>query len=222
MEVTKHFLARVVGLIVLPLLLYVTIFAVHVIVLNKRWVQWSFLKSHQITWNDKSWRIFSHQWTRWWFLQFSLSVTPNWEQPTQRIHAWVWVPNMMMQLPLLKFVHLWYFYLMWFFPSLILTSVLLYWCSPSIRLHHYSKEPPYSWWIFTLSLAPLPRGGRGKAAAGQIPTTNHRLFNLLYLNSFCHFRWRPTITRTITTCGLFRGKTIMNVNTLFKFVKMTQ
>lgn len=35
-EVTKHFLARVVGLIVLPLLLYVTIFAVHFIVLNKR------------------------------------------------------------------------------------------------------------------------------------------------------------------------------------------
>ncbi|XP_029688613.1 protein O-mannosyl-transferase 2 isoform X2 [Takifugu rubripes] len=35
MEVTKHFLARVVGLIVLPLLLYVAIFAVHFLVLNK-------------------------------------------------------------------------------------------------------------------------------------------------------------------------------------------
>lgn len=36
MEITKHFLARVVGLIVLPLLLYVAIFAVHFVVLNKR------------------------------------------------------------------------------------------------------------------------------------------------------------------------------------------
>lgn len=37
-EIAKHFLARVVGLIVLPLLLYVTIFAVHFVVLNKRCV----------------------------------------------------------------------------------------------------------------------------------------------------------------------------------------
>lgn len=37
-EIAKHFLARVVGLIALPLLLYVTIFAVHFVVLNKRWV----------------------------------------------------------------------------------------------------------------------------------------------------------------------------------------
>lgn len=35
-KVTKHFLARVLGLIVLPLLLYVTIFAVHFVVLSKR------------------------------------------------------------------------------------------------------------------------------------------------------------------------------------------
>lgn len=35
-EIAKHFTARVVGLIVLPLLLYVTIFAVHFVVLNKR------------------------------------------------------------------------------------------------------------------------------------------------------------------------------------------
>lgn len=37
-EIAKHFLARVVGLIVLPLLLYITIFAVHFVVLNKRCV----------------------------------------------------------------------------------------------------------------------------------------------------------------------------------------
>lgn len=37
-DVAKHFLARVVGLILLPLLLYVTIFAVHFVVLNKRCV----------------------------------------------------------------------------------------------------------------------------------------------------------------------------------------
>lgn len=37
-EVAKHFLARVVGLIVLPLLLYITIFAVHFVVLNQRCV----------------------------------------------------------------------------------------------------------------------------------------------------------------------------------------
>ncbi|KAF7201947.1 protein O-mannosyl-transferase 2 [Nothobranchius furzeri] len=35
MDVAKHFLARVVGLILLPLILYVTIFAVHFAVLNK-------------------------------------------------------------------------------------------------------------------------------------------------------------------------------------------
>lgn len=35
-EIGKHFLARVAGLIVLPLLLYVTIFAVHFVVLSKR------------------------------------------------------------------------------------------------------------------------------------------------------------------------------------------
>lgn len=127
----------------------------------------------------------------------------------------------MMQLCLLKFVHVWLLYLMLFSPCLIMTSILLSWCSLGIRLHHYSKEPPHSWWIFTLSLAPLPRGGRGKAAAGQITTTDHRLLeNLLYLNLFCDFRWRPTITRTITTCGLFRDKTIMDVNTLFKYVEM--
>lgn len=34
-EIAKHFLARVAGLIVLPLLLYITIFAVHFVVLNK-------------------------------------------------------------------------------------------------------------------------------------------------------------------------------------------
>lgn len=37
-EIGKHFLARVAGLIVLPLLLYITIFAVHFVVLNKRCV----------------------------------------------------------------------------------------------------------------------------------------------------------------------------------------
>lgn len=37
-EIGKHFLARVAGLIVLPLLLYITIFSVHFIVLNKRCV----------------------------------------------------------------------------------------------------------------------------------------------------------------------------------------
>jgi len=36
MEIAKHFLARVVGLILLPLFLYVTIFAIHFVVLNKR------------------------------------------------------------------------------------------------------------------------------------------------------------------------------------------
>ncbi|XP_036069729.1 protein O-mannosyl-transferase 2 [Oryzias melastigma] len=35
MDVSKHFLARVVGLILIPLFLYVTIFAVHFVVLNK-------------------------------------------------------------------------------------------------------------------------------------------------------------------------------------------
>lgn len=35
-DIAKHFMARVVGLIMLPLLLYVTIFAVHFVVLNKR------------------------------------------------------------------------------------------------------------------------------------------------------------------------------------------
>lgn len=35
-EITKHFLARVVGLILLPVFLYVTIFAIHFVVLNKR------------------------------------------------------------------------------------------------------------------------------------------------------------------------------------------
>uniref|UniRef100_A0A8C9XHF3 Protein O-mannosyl-transferase 2 n=1 Tax=Sander lucioperca TaxID=283035 RepID=A0A8C9XHF3_SANLU len=34
-EIAKHFLARVVGLILLPLFLYVTIFAIHFVVLNK-------------------------------------------------------------------------------------------------------------------------------------------------------------------------------------------
>ncbi|XP_056282897.1 protein O-mannosyl-transferase 2 isoform X2 [Pseudoliparis swirei] len=34
-EITKHFLARIVGLILVPLFLYVTIFAVHFVVLNK-------------------------------------------------------------------------------------------------------------------------------------------------------------------------------------------
>lgn len=76
-----------------------------------------------------------------------------------------------------------------FFPCLIMTSVLLSWRSPSIRLHRNSKEPPYSWWIFTLSLASLPGGGWSKAAAGQATTTNHQLLEkLLYLNSFCDFR----------------------------------
>lgn len=66
-----------------------------------------------------------------------------------------------------------------------MTSVLLSWRSLSIRFHHYGEEPPYSWWIFTLSLAPLPRGRRGKAAAGQTTTTNQWLFeNFLYLNPF--------------------------------------
>lgn len=35
-DIAKHFLARVVGLILLPLFLYITIFAVHFVVLNKR------------------------------------------------------------------------------------------------------------------------------------------------------------------------------------------
>ncbi len=35
-EIAKHFLARIFGLIVLPVFLYVTIFAVHFVVLNKR------------------------------------------------------------------------------------------------------------------------------------------------------------------------------------------
>lgn len=35
-DLVKHFLARIVGLILVPLFLYVTIFALHFVVLSKR------------------------------------------------------------------------------------------------------------------------------------------------------------------------------------------
>ena len=83
-------------LILLPLLLYVTIFAVNFVILNKRcaWLLY-YWYTHvtSLHHDDKSDHVFSHQWTRRWFLQFSLSVPSNWEQPAQCVHAWVWVPK---------------------------------------------------------------------------------------------------------------------------------
>lgn len=94
-DIAKHFLARAFALILLPLILYVTIFAVHFVVLNKRW-EWVFNKYTYVDIHRIMWVItmsFSCQWTRRWFLQFGLSVSSNWEQPTQCIYAWVWVAN---------------------------------------------------------------------------------------------------------------------------------
>lgn len=87
MDIAKHLLARVVGLILLPLLLYITIFAIHFVVLNKRYVEDTLITAHLTEYcNDDIqsivWVImivFSHQRTRRWFLQFSLSVPPNWK-----------------------------------------------------------------------------------------------------------------------------------------------
>uniref|UniRef100_A0A671YU75 Protein O-mannosyl-transferase 2 n=1 Tax=Sparus aurata TaxID=8175 RepID=A0A671YU75_SPAAU len=45
-DITKHLLARVVGLILLPLLLYITIFAIHFVVLNKRYVEDTLITAH--------------------------------------------------------------------------------------------------------------------------------------------------------------------------------
>lgn len=45
-DIAKHLLARVVGLILLPLLLYITIFAIHFVVLKKRYVVDTLITPH--------------------------------------------------------------------------------------------------------------------------------------------------------------------------------
>ena len=45
-DIAKHLLARVIGLILLPLLLYITIFAIHFVVLNKRYVADTLITAH--------------------------------------------------------------------------------------------------------------------------------------------------------------------------------
>lgn len=51
-----------------------------------------------------------------------------------------------------------------------------------LRLHHYSEKPSYSWRLFTLSLALIPWGSWGKAAAGQV--TGMFFWNINYSSKF--------------------------------------
>lgn len=167
---------------------------------------------------DKSWWFFCHQWTRGRFLQFSFSVTPNWEQSAQCFHAWVWVPNIM--------------YINVCSCAGVVDAFPMYDndLSPVVLTQSWHTAPPLQWRtsvllgdIYILIGTFTQRESGQSNSRSTIIKKNQNMVvwgsSMLAMYCFCDFRWRPIIIRTTTTCGLFRDKTIMNVSRQVKFVE---